>query len=139
MVRACKKILEILINLEKNGAIHGQVRTIIYNDKKDKINNEAKFNNHSYYFFNYLYKKTLSYSNANLVTYLNTISFLKLANENSKILDGGMTEKELLIALQSIENNKSPGNKWAKERVLYNILEWGKDTSPTGNRKKSIV
>ena len=86
-----------------------------------------------------MYKKTLSYSNANLVTYLNTISFLKLANENSKTLDGGMTEKELLIALQSIENNKSPGNKWAKERVLYNILEWSKDTSPTGNRKKPIL
>ena len=139
MVRACKKILEILLNLEKSCAIHGQVRTIIYNDKKDKNNNETKFNNHSYYFFNYLYKKTLSYSNANLVTYLNTISFLKLANENSKTLDGGMTEKELLIALQSIENNKSLGNKWAKERVLYHILEWSKDTSPTGNRKKPIL
>ena len=61
-------------------------------------------------FFNYLYRETLSFSSNKLGTYLNTISFPKLAKEKSKTLDGGITEKELLIALQSMENNKSPGN-----------------------------
>ena len=46
----------------------------------------------------------------NLETYLNTISFPNLTKEKSKTLDGGITEKELLIALQSMENNKSAGN-----------------------------
>ena len=46
----------------------------------------------------------------NLETYLNTISFSKLTKEKSKTLDGGITEKELHIALQSMENNKSPRN-----------------------------
>ena len=46
----------------------------------------------------------------NLETYLNTISFPKLTKEKSKTLDGGITENELFIALQSMENNKSPGN-----------------------------
>ena len=57
-----------------------------------------------------MYIETLSFSGNNLETYLNTISFPKLTKEKSKTLNGGMTEKELLIALQSMENNKSPGN-----------------------------
>ena len=57
-----------------------------------------------------MYKETLSFSSNNLGTYLNTISFPKLTKEKSKTLVGGITEKELLIALQSMENNKSPGN-----------------------------
>ena len=35
-------------------------------------------------FFNYLYKETLSFSDANLETYLNTISFSKLTKEKVK-------------------------------------------------------
>ena len=57
-----------------------------------------------------MYEETLSFSSNNLETYLNTISFPKLAKEKSKTLGGGITENELLIALQSMENNKSPGN-----------------------------
>ena len=57
-----------------------------------------------------MYKETLSFSSNNLETYLNAISFPKLTREKSKTLDGAITEKELLIALQSMENNKSPGN-----------------------------
>ena len=57
-----------------------------------------------------MYKETLSFSSNNLETYLNTISFPKLTKEKSKALDGGITENELFIALQSMENDKSPGN-----------------------------
>ena len=52
----------------------------------------------------------MSFSRNNLETYLNTISFPELTKGKSKTLDGRITEKELLIALQSMENNKSPGN-----------------------------
>ena len=99
---------KFFLNLEKNRAIQGQVRTVIYNDKE--TNDETEINNHIYSFFNYLYKETLSFSGNNLETYLNTISFPKLTKGKSKTLGGGITEKELLIALQSMENNKSPGN-----------------------------
>ena len=53
-----------------------------------------------------MYKETSSFSSNNLETYLNAILFPKLSKEKSKTLDGGITEKELPIALQSIENNK---------------------------------
>ena len=55
-------------------------------------------------------KKHYFFSSNNLETYLNTISFPKLTKEKSKTLDGGITENELFSALQSVENNNSPGN-----------------------------
>ena len=57
-------------------------------------------------FFLFSNKETLSFSNANLETYLNIISFPKLTKEKSKILDGGITEKELLIGLWKIINHQ---------------------------------
>ena len=103
-----EKSSKFFLNLEKSRAMQGQVRTVIYNDKE--TNDETEINNHIYSFFNYLYKETLSFSSNDLKTYLNTISFPKLTKEKSKTVDGGITEKELLTALQSRENNKSPRN-----------------------------
>ena len=57
-----------------------------------------------------IYQETLSFSDANLKTYLNTISFAKLTKEKSETLDNGITEKEPFIVLQSMESNKSPRN-----------------------------
>ena len=57
-----------------------------------------------------MYKETVSFSSNNLETYLNTISFPKLTKEKSKRLDSAITEKELIITLQSMGNIISPGN-----------------------------
>ena len=121
-----EKSSKFSVNLEKSRAIQGQVRTVIYNDKE--TNDETEINDHIYSFFNYLYKETLSFSTNNLETYLNTISFPKLTKEKSKTLDGGITEKELLIALQSMENNKSPGNgRLTKE---FYVTFWNEKKAP---------
>ena len=116
MVRTQRKILKILSEPRKkpcysrpssSSLIMTKITDLlqIYNDKE--TNDETEINNHIYSFFNYLYKETLSFSSNNLETYLNTISFPKLTKGKSKTLHGG---KELLIALQSMGNNKSPGN-----------------------------
>ena len=117
-----------MLNPEKSRTIQGQVRTVIYYDKE--ANDETEIKNHNYSFVSYLYKETLSFFSNNLETYLNTISLPKLTKEKSKILDGRITEKELLIALQIIENNKSLGNDGLTKEFC--IL---KGTSSTGNRK----
>ena len=88
----------------------------------------TEVHNHIYSFFNYLYKVTLSSSGNNLENYLNAISFAKLAKEKSKTLDGETTEKELLIALQSIENNKSPGNDGLTKG--FYITSWNEVKAP---------
>ena len=121
-----EKSSKFFLNLEKSRAIQGQVRTVIYNDKE--TNDETEINNHIYSFFNYLYKETLFFSSNNLETYLNTISFLKLTKEKSKTLDRGITENELFIALQSTENNKSPGNDGLTKKVY--ITFWNEIKTP---------
>ena len=45
----------------------------------------------------------------------------KLNYEDARICEGDLNELELLKALKSMENNKSPGND-ALTRVLQNIL-----------------
>ena len=121
-----EKSSKFFLNLEKSRAIQGQVRTVIYNDKE--TNDETEINNYIYSFFNYLYKETLSFSSNNLETFLNTISFPKLTKENSKTLDGGITENELLIALQSMESNKSPGNDGLTKE--FYITFWNEIKTP---------
>ena len=73
-------------------------------------------------------KETISFSSNTLETYLNTISFPKLTKEKSKTLDAGITEKELLIALQSMENNKSPENDGLTKE--FHITLWNKVKAP---------
>ena len=80
-----------------------------------------------YSFFNYFYKET-SLSSGNLGLYLNTISFLKLAKEKSETLDHGITEKELFIVLQSMENNKSSGNDGLTKE--FYIIFWNEVKIP---------
>ena len=76
---------KLFLKLEQSRAIQGQVRTVIYNDTE--TNDETEINNLIYSFFDYLYKETLSFSSANLESYLNPISFPNLTKEKSKTFD----------------------------------------------------
>ena len=109
------------------------MRTVIYNDKEK--NDETEINNHIYSFFNYLYKEMLSFSSNNLETYLNTIPFPKLTKEKGKILDGGITEIGLFIALQSMKNNKSLENDRLTKEFYITFWNEVRGTSSIGNRK----
>ena len=78
-----------------------------------------------------MYKETLSIFSNNP----NTIPFPKLTKEKSKILDGGITEKELFIALKSMKNNKSLGNDGLTKEFYITFWNEVKGTSSTGSRK----
>ena len=81
-----------------------------------------------FFFFNYLFKETLFFSSNNLEIYLNTISFPEFTKGKRKTFDGGITEKELLIALQSMENKKSRGNDGLKKE--FYITFWNEVKAP---------
>ena len=63
------------------------VRILDNQDIVKNTNDKTEICNHIYYFFNYLYTETLSFPSNNLETYLNTISFQKLAKEKGKIVE----------------------------------------------------
>ena len=98
------------LNLEKTRTIQGQVRTDIYNDKQ--TNDETEISTHIFILFSIICIEKRHF------LMLITIQSHFQNVQKSVTLDGGITEKELLIALQSMENKKSPRND-GLTRVLY--------------------
>ena len=103
-----EKSSKFFLNLEKNRAIQGQVRTIVSNEKE--ITDESEINAHIAYFYETRFKEKLSFKNENLTQYLENISMPCLSKEKQDSCEGVITEKELFEALKSMQNNKSPGN-----------------------------
>ena len=102
-----EKSTKFFLNLEKNRAIQGQVRTILSNGKE--INDESEINTHITYFYKSLFEEKLSFKDENLTQYLD-ISIPRLSKEKRDSCEGDITEKELFQALKSMPNNKSNGN-----------------------------
>ena len=103
-----EKSSKFFLNLEKNRAIQGQIRTIIVNEKE--ITDEIEINKQISFFYESLFKENLSFSERNLKKYLDNISIPLLSEEKKNSCEGEITEEEILKALKSMKNNKSPGN-----------------------------
>ena len=97
------KSTEFLVNLEKCCATQGCLHTIIVNKKEP--NDSQQINNALYNFYQTLFREKLSTS-----SFLDKVSPSKL-NENYTLkYEGDITESELLKALTSMDNDKSPRN-----------------------------
>ena len=108
MVENGEKSTKFFLNLEKYRATQGCLRTIIVNKKK--INDPRQINDALYNFYQTLFKGKLSISKECIQSFLDKVSLPKL-NENQILkCEGAITECELLNALTSMDNEKSPGN-----------------------------
>ena len=103
-----EKSSKFFLNLEKNRAIQGQVRTIVSNEKK--ITDESEINADIAFFYESLFKEKLSFKNENLTQYLENISMPCLSKEKQDSCEGVITKQELFEALKSMQNSKSPVN-----------------------------
>ena len=103
-----EKSSKFFLNLEKNRAIQGQIRITIVNEKE--ITDEIEINKQISFFYESLFKENLSFSERNLKQYLDNISIPLLSEEKKNSCEGEITEEEILKALKSMKNNKSPGN-----------------------------
>ena len=85
-----------------------QVQTLLCGEKevtdKYKINQELKC------FYKNLFTEKLEFQKKDLNVYLSQINIPILTEEQSQTCEGPITESELLNALKSMPNNKSPGN-----------------------------
>ena len=108
LVRIWGKIFKIFLNLEKHCTIQNQIRTVITNGKE--ITNESEISEQLSLFYKTLFQEKLSFCNNGLKTYLQSVSIPVLSKQKQDSSEGLITEKELLQALKSMENNKSPGN-----------------------------
>ena len=103
-----KSQLSSFLNLEKYHATQGCLRTVIVNKKE--LNDSQQINDGLYNFYQALLKEKLSLSEECIQIFLDKVSLPKL-NENQPLkCEGAITECKLLEALNSMYNDKSPGN-----------------------------
>ena len=85
-----------------------QVRTLLCGEKevidKHKINQELEC------FYKNLFTENSEFQKEDINAYLSKINISILTEEQSQTCEGPITEPELLNAIKSIPNNKSPGN-----------------------------
>ena len=77
---------------------------------KKELNDSEQINDVLYNLYQALFKKELSLSEEGIQSFLDKVSLPKL-NENQALkCEGAITEYELLKALSSMDNDKSPGH-----------------------------
>ena len=64
----------------------------------------------SYFFRKLFFTNTSANTSEDWKHFLNKVSVPKLNYEDARIYEGDLNELELLKALKSVQNNKSPGN-----------------------------
>ena len=104
-----EKSSKFFLNLEKSRAVQNQIRNIL----KDNIgiNNQKDINKELYLYYKNLFNKRQHLSEHDINNFLNTVSnFPQLSTEQSLECEKNISEKELLEALKSMPNDKSPGN-----------------------------
>ena len=129
-----EKSSKFFLNLEKQRAIQSQIRTVIVNEKE--ITSESEINEQISLFYKNLFHENLSFSKTDLQNYLKTVSNPVLSKEQQDSCEGEITEKELLKALKSMANDKSPG-KDALSKEFYETFWTDIKTFFTSSIKKS--
>ena len=75
-----------------------------------EITDHQKINNHVFSFYKKLFEEKLQDDSKKLLEFLKDIPVPSLTEEQKKICEGEVTEKEIYQSLISMENKKSPGN-----------------------------
>ena len=103
-----EKSTKFFLNLEKSRSSQGVVHSILKN--KIEVKNQSEINNELYKFYKNLFKENLNTSKEVTFSFIENINLPALANEQALECEGIISETELLKALKSMKNDKSPGN-----------------------------
>ena len=103
-----EKSSKFFLNLEKTRSTQSTIRNIT----KDKINltYHKKINQELFDFYKGLFSENLNVSKNEIMPFLNLVSIPQLTEDQSKDCEFVLSEKDLLLVLKSMPNNKSPGN-----------------------------
>ena len=103
-----EKPTKIFLNLEKQKAINTAIRHLIDDDKK--ITDHKEINVCICKFYKNLFKKNVSKSESEKESFLKNIALPNLTSQSSDICESEIIEKDLITALKSMSNGKSPGH-----------------------------
>ena len=104
-----EKSSKIFLSLEKSHAVQNQIRNILLGNTE--VDDQKYINNELYSYYKNLFNERQHLSEHDINNFLNTVSnFPQLSTEQSLECEKNISEKELLEALKSMPNDKSPGN-----------------------------
>ena len=82
---------------------------------------QKKINKQLFLFYKNLFSEKIENDTVVLKEFFDNVNIPKLSPEQINVCEGHITENELLDALKSMDNNKSPGNSY--KGILCIILE----------------
>ena len=103
-----EKSSKFFLNLEKTRSTQSTIRNIT-KDKKN-LTFHKKINQELFDFYKGLFSENLNVSKNEIMQFLNLVSIPQLTEDQSKDCEFILSEKDLLLVLKSMPNNKSPGN-----------------------------
>ena len=103
-----EKSSKFFLNLERTRSTQSTIRNIT-KDKKN-LTCHKKINQELFDFYEGLFSENLNVSKNEIKQFLNLVSIPQLTEDQSKDCEFILSEKDLLLVLKSMPNNKSPGN-----------------------------
>ena len=115
-----EKSSKFFFNLEKSWASQSTIRNIT-KDKKSLTCHE-RINQELFDFNKNLFSENLNVSKNKIIQFLNLVSIPQLTEDQSRDCKFILSEKDVLLALKSMPNNKSPVNDGLTKRFLWSFL-----------------
>ena len=131
-----EKSTKVFLNLEKSRSSQGVVCSILKN--KIEIKYQSEINNELYKFYKNRFKENLNTSKEVISSFLENINLPTLTNKQALECEGITSETELLKALKSMKNDKSPGNDGITKEFYKFFLDDIKN-SLSDSIKKSFI
>ena len=100
-----RNLIHFFKNLEQYRASCNTIRKVIHDAKE--ITDDRKINNHIFSFYKKLFEERLQNDSKKLLEFLKDTPVPSLTEEQKKICESELTEKEIYQSLISMENNKS--------------------------------
>ena len=105
-----EKSSKYFLNLEKRNKSKSQIREILSSDNDREYTDPEEIMNDLTAFYSSLYTRQSMKSESECLSYLRTVNIPKLTESEKESCEGRLTKKEIWEALNSMANNKSPGN-----------------------------
>ena len=144
-----EKSSKFFLNLEKRSGVQNHIRKLIVNNQENTHQN--KIHKELLSFYETLFRNTSANPFEDSESFLNEVFVPKLNYEDARICEGGLNELELLKALKSMQNNKSPGNDgltkefrktfWneIKYSLMNSIMEAKEKKKLSTSRRQAVI
>ena len=103
-----KKSIKFFLNLEKQRGSQNTIKKLVVDDKE--ITEQTHILEHIREFYETLFKTQEQKTNIEMENFFSDVDILKFSENQVKLCEENLTEKELYNSLKSMQCNKSPGN-----------------------------